>query len=55
MQTRLVIENLAVNHNFIRLGFAQMDSSPWRTFALSPTSDMLSACCTPYCSEADHS
>jgi hypothetical protein len=44
MQARLVVEDLAVDHDFIRL-VSRIDSSPWRTFVLSPTSDMLSACC----------
>jgi hypothetical protein len=50
-----MIEDLAVNHDFIGLGFPQDRLQPVADFGLSPTSDMLSACCTPYCSEADHS
>jgi hypothetical protein len=55
MQARLVIEDLAVDHDFIGLGFPQNGLQPVADFRFIPTSDMLSACCTPYCSEADHS
>ncbi len=38
-------------HNLIGVGFAQDRLQAMTHFPLSPTSDILSACCTPYCSD----